>query len=51
MVYVFVVLAALWVFLSFASGSPEARQLSLTRFEEIANDPAGGVRTATFLER
>src|SRR5207245_446513 len=48
-VYLLVVLAALWVFLSFATRSPQASKLSLTPFEaEVAH---GDVSTATFLER
>jgi cell division protease FtsH len=48
-VYLLVVLAGLWLFLSFATRGPEAAELSLTRFRsEVA---AGHVETATFLER
>jgi cell division protease FtsH len=44
-----VVLAGVWLFLSFATRGPEAERLSLTRYESIVAQ--GKVRTATFLER
>jgi cell division protease FtsH len=48
-VYLLVVLAGLWLFLSFATRGPQATQLNLTKFRsEVA---AGRVDTATFLER
>ena len=48
-VYLLVVLAGLWVFLSFATRGGQATKLSLTRFRsEIAS---GRVESATFLER
>jgi cell division protease FtsH len=42
------VVAALWIFLSFATRAPEAEQLSLTRFEALIAQ--GQVRSARFLE-
>ena len=42
-------LGALWLFLNIATRPPEARELSLTRFESLVAD--GEIRTATFLER
>jgi cell division protease FtsH len=48
-VYLLVVLAALWIFLAFATRGPQATRLSLSRFEnEVA---AGNVLSATFLQR
>jgi cell division protease FtsH len=44
-----VVVAALWIFLSFATRQPEPRKLSLTEFESVV--ARGDVRTAKFLER
>ena len=48
-VYLLVVLAALWLFLAFATRTPQATRLNLARFQnEVAS---GNVLTATFLER
>ena len=48
-VYLLVVLAGLWVFLSFATRGPQASKISLTSFRsEISS---GRVDSATFLER
>ncbi len=44
------VLAGLWVFLSFATRGPRATEMSLRQFEQTALDE-GVVKSATFLER
>ena len=48
-VYLLLVVAALWIFLSFATRSPEPQKLSLTRFEALAAQ--GQVSSARFLEQ
>ncbi|HEX9411722.1 MAG TPA: ATP-dependent zinc metalloprotease FtsH [Actinomycetota bacterium] len=48
-VYLLVVLAGLWIFLSFATRGPQASKLSLTRFRSEIT--IGHVESATFLER
>jgi len=46
--YILVVLAALWLFLTFSSRGPAPRELSLGEYEQLV--AAGQVRTATFME-
>ncbi|MGH2739250.1 MAG: ATP-dependent zinc metalloprotease FtsH [Actinomycetota bacterium] len=49
LLYLLLVLGALWFFLNFASRGPEPTQLSFTQLEQLAAE--GDVATATFLER
>jgi cell division protease FtsH len=48
-IYLLVVVAALWIFLSFATRAPEPKKLSLTRFEQLIAE--ANVRSAKFLEQ
>ncbi|HEX9235168.1 MAG TPA: ATP-dependent metallopeptidase FtsH/Yme1/Tma family protein, partial [Actinomycetota bacterium] len=48
-IYLLIVVAALWIFLSFATRAPQPEQLSLTRFEELIAQ--SNVKTAKFLEK
>ncbi|MDP9341331.1 MAG: ATP-dependent zinc metalloprotease FtsH [Actinomycetota bacterium] len=48
-IYILLILAALWLFVSFALKGPEARKIPLSRFERLVT--AGDVRSATFLEQ
>jgi cell division protease FtsH len=48
-IYLLVIIGALWVFLSFATRQPQPKSLSLTQFENSIAE--GSVRTARFLER
>jgi cell division protease FtsH len=48
-IYLLVIIGALWVFLSFATRQPQPKPLSLTQFENSIAE--GNVRTARFLER
>jgi len=47
--YLFVVLLALWLFLSFTTRGPTATELSFTELEQLAAD--GRVESAEFMER
>jgi cell division protease FtsH len=48
-IYLLVVIGALWVFLSFATRQPQPKSLSLTQYENSIAE--GKVRSAKFLER
>jgi cell division protease FtsH len=48
-IYLLIVVAGLWLFLSFATRSPEPRKLSLTRFEQLIAE--ANVKSAEFLEQ
>jgi cell division protease FtsH len=48
-IYLFVVIAALWLFLSFATRQPQPRTLSLTKYESLIAE--GQVKSAKFMEQ
>ncbi len=49
LLYLVVVLAALWLFVSFSSQGPAPNEITFTQLEDLASQ--GDVQTATFLER
>jgi cell division protease FtsH len=49
LLYLFVVVGALWLFVSFSSRAPDATELTFTEVEELAEE--GHVRSARFMER
>ena len=49
LLYVLLVLAGLWLFMSFALRSPAPQKLTLSRFEQLVTH--GDVKNATFFEQ